>query len=225
MCAPAFEPYSNDQMDYSSLQPFRHQSGNGWLHDLGPVTAQRFHELLHTLRQQLQTQPDGFWPCRSRSYLIELLFMLVQVYLSETPESDRERPAMLNEPAQQVAFPIPAESEDIYPLLVYLFNNYNKKITITDLTKSFNTNRNTLSQKFKRATGTTVIDYVSKLRVRMACQLLKDTSFPIAEISDHAGYVDLTHFGRTFRKYTHLTPSEYRARYQGEVSLAQHTEN
>jgi len=217
------DAYSPEAMDYSSLRPFRHQNYAGWLHNLGPVEAQRLQEIFNTLERQLDMQPDGFWPCRARTYLIELLFAIVQIYLNETHEQEFE-PQCATE-SVKFELPTPPEQPEIYPVLVHLLNNYHKRITIPELSKAFHTNRNSLSQKFKKATGTTVVEYLSKVRVRVACQLLKDSSLPIIEISERTGYVDVTHFGRTFRKYTSLSPSEYRDRYQGEVSLRPHQEN
>ena len=211
--------YSPEAMDYSSLRPFRHQHHAGWLHNLGLVEAQRLQEIFNALARQLETQPDGYWPCRSRTYLIELLFALAQLYLNETHEQE------IGPQCVKFELPTPPEQPEIYPVLVHLLNNYHKRITIPELSKTFHTNRNSLSQKFKKATGTTVVDYLSKVRIRVACQLLKDSSLPIVEISERTGYVDVTHFGRTFRKYTSLSPSEYRDRYQGEVSLKPHQEN
>lgn len=45
-----------------------------------------------------------------------------------------------------------------------------------------------------------MIDDLIQLRVRIACQLLKGTELPISQISDRIVYIDLTHFGKIFRK-------------------------
>jgi AraC family L-rhamnose operon regulatory protein RhaS len=221
----AFEPYSSENMDYNTLQPFFHHNYGGWIRHLDPISTQRLQELLKSISNQLEVQPNLFWPCRSRSFLIELLFLILQLYNGEIQA--QASPPEPEEPSQNLPgdLLVPPESREIYPILVYLFNNYRQKITIENLTRHFQTNRNTLSQKFKQATGTSVIEYVSQLRVRVACQLLKDTTLPVSEICERVGYDDLTHFGRRFRKYVRLSPSEYRKHYQLDIVLTPHSEN
>ncbi|GAK53664.1 transcriptional regulator, AraC family [Candidatus Moduliflexus flocculans] len=210
-----------DYNDANSLLPFRHDEQRGWLHNIGPMTTQRVQELMKTLKEQLETQ-NTFWPCRARSYLMEFIFLVYELYIAEfgTAESGEKKP-----PFAEPELPIPASSEEIYPILVYLLNHYHQKITLADLTRIFHTNRSTLNQKFKSATGYSVIDYLIQLRVRMACQLLKDTELAVSEISDRIGYIDLTHFGRIFRKYTQLSPSAYREKFQHDVYPAAYPEN
>ncbi len=210
-----------DYTDANSLLPFRHDEHCGWLRNIGQVTKQRVQELMKTLKEQLEVQ-NTFWPCRARSYLMEFIFLVYELYIAEfgtTESGDKKHPFVEPE------FPIPACSEEMFPILVYLLNHYHQKITLADLTRMFHTNRSTLNQKFKSATGCSVIDYLIQLRVRMACQLLKDTELAVSEISDRVGYIDLTHFGRIFRKYTHLSPRAYREKFQHEVYPAAYPEN
>jgi YesN/AraC family two-component response regulator len=88
--------------------------------------------------------------------------------------------------------------------------NYSRKITIEELTKEFHTNRNTLSKKFKAETGLSVIDYISKLRIKAACMLLRDTSLPVSEIMQRVGFIDVSYWGRVFKSVSGLSPSDYR---------------
>lgn len=103
--------------------------------------------------------------------------------------------------------------DEINQILLYLYNNYDKKITITELTKIFNMNRTTLSKKFKDVVGESIITYLNKVRINMAAIMLRDTELPIAEIMDRVGFVDATHFLRTFKKYIKFTPKEYRNKF------------
>lgn len=82
--------------------------------------------------------------------------------------------------------------------------------TALELTKEFHTNRNTLSKKFKKETGLSLIEYILKLRINVACMLLRDTSLPVSEIMERVGFVDISHWGRAFKKYTGYSPTEYK---------------
>jgi AraC family L-rhamnose operon regulatory protein RhaS len=215
-----------DQVDANSLFAFRHEDQRGWLYNMGPVTNQRIQELMQTLREQLEIQ-NIFWPCRARSYLMELIFLIYELYIVERAltETGGLRPHAGNNPLLEPKLQIPTKSTEIQAILVYLLNNYHQKITLDHLARRFKTNRSTLNQKFKHATGSSVINYLIHLRVRMASQLLRDTELAVSEISDRIGYLDVAHFGRMFRKYTQLSPRAYRERYQREVYPAAYPEN
>jgi len=81
---------------------------------------------------------------------------------------------------------------------------------ITQLTDTFHINRTTLSNKFIDATGMSIIDYLVKLRIKVASMLLRDTHLSIAEVAYRVGFNNSTYFLRTFKKYVDCTPSEYR---------------
>ncbi len=55
--------------------------------------------------------------------------------------------------------------------------------------------------------------YLTQLRIRLAALMLRDTKLPISEVMWRVGFRDGTHFGRTFRKHTAQSPSEYREQY------------
>ena len=70
-----------------------------------------------------------------------------------------------------------------------------------------------LATVFKKDTGMTFLEYVSKVRMDMAKQLLKETSCTVADICEKVGYSDVRYFTKTFTKYSGLKPNEYRKLY------------
>ena len=70
-----------------------------------------------------------------------------------------------------------------------------------------------LATVFKKDTGMTFLEYVSKVRMDMAKQLLKETSCIVADICEKVGYSDVRYFTKTFTKYSGLKPNEYRKLY------------
>jgi AraC-like DNA-binding protein len=162
---------------------------------LGPSSARRAAEMMGTVGAVLRAQDDPEWPCRSRSYFIELL-MLVSRAFHDPDLADRDS---LAEPAQWVD-----------SVIHYLHANYHRKITLTELSRRFNTNRTTLASQFQQATGQSVIAYLRGLRMNVAASILRDTKLSLEEIMQHVGFSDSTHFGRTFRRYSGFTPSQYR---------------
>ena len=71
-----------------------------------------------------------------------------------------------------------------------------------------------LNAYFKQYTGQTLINYLTKLRINYAANLLSYSNYPIIDISYQTGYNSLSHFNHTFKKHTGLTPSEYRKKHR-----------
>lgn len=71
-----------------------------------------------------------------------------------------------------------------------------------------------LSRLFKEITGKTMIEYLTKTRIRAAKKLLKKTSAKVYEIAEQVGFSDYHYFGIVFKKITGLTPLEYRDKVQ-----------
>lgn len=71
-----------------------------------------------------------------------------------------------------------------------------------------------LNTYFKRFTNTTLIAYMTKLKLSYACNLLQTTSYTVLEISLLASFNTLCHFNYVFKKNLGLTPTEYRRKFQ-----------
>lgn len=67
-----------------------------------------------------------------------------------------------------------------------------------------------MSYLFKNHTGENLTDYVWRLRLKKACELLSDTEKTIDEISLSVGYENTSSFRRKFKQETGMTPSEYK---------------
>ncbi|HUW69932.1 MAG TPA: helix-turn-helix domain-containing protein [bacterium] len=67
-----------------------------------------------------------------------------------------------------------------------------------------------LTRLFKRATGLTFNEYLTRFRMRRAMELLRDPSVRIGEVADLCGYRDARYFSTLFRQTVGLTPSEFR---------------
>lgn len=185
-----------EMLDFDSLRPFvlRNKYNTGQFH-VGPATFQHVEQLVKTISNHLRNPIDPFWPCRSRTSLLEILFLLFRLSITDNRIDE---------------LPLKNESGRADQIILYLVRNYRQKITIDGLTKAFNLNRNTLYKLFHEATGIPLITYLIKLRIKMAVILLQETNLPIIDIMEQVGYSDLTHFGRTFKKEIGCTPSEYR---------------
>jgi len=91
----------------------------------------------------------------------------------------------------------------------YLLNNYNKEISLESTAKEFNLSPHYLSKLFKKETKENFIEYLTRLRIAKAKELLKEGEKSIKEICFFVGYTDPNYFSRIFKKYTDYSPSEF----------------
>lgn len=92
----------------------------------------------------------------------------------------------------------------------YIQAHFYEDIIVNELAYMFAMNPNYFSKVFKKEMGTTVINYISDLRIKNACELLKETNASIIEIAKSVGYQDNQYFYRVFKKKTGRTPLAYR---------------
>jgi two-component system, response regulator YesN len=82
--------------------------------------------------------------------------------------------------------------------------------TIKELAKEAYISHSYLCMLFKQETGETINDYLTRVRIERAKELLNDFSKKSYEICYEVGYNDPAYFARTFKKLTGMTPTEYR---------------
>ena len=92
----------------------------------------------------------------------------------------------------------------------YVDKHYMEKILVGDIAGYFHMDLNYISRLFKKKTGKNLKDYLTEKRMEKALYLLANTDLKIYEISEASGYMDYFYFTRVFRKFTGLTPSEWR---------------
>jgi AraC-like DNA-binding protein len=66
------------------------------------------------------------------------------------------------------------------------------------------------SRFFRRATGNTFTDFVNRVRVNRACQLLMETDRLVTHICYEVGFQNVANFNRRFRDIKGMTPTEFR---------------
>ncbi|REK75147.1 response regulator [Paenibacillus paeoniae] len=90
---------------------------------------------------------------------------------------------------------------------------YATNIKLMDLAKAVGYSESYLSVLYKKETGETIMDSITRYRLKKAKELLKDKTLKIYEISEAVGYTDSNYFGKFFRKIEGIYPQEYRKIY------------
>jgi transcriptional regulator GlxA family with amidase domain len=89
-------------------------------------------------------------------------------------------------------------------------------IRIEDIAMYVSVSPRTLVRHFKDATGDTPLTFVRKLRIETGKALLENTNLRVSEIQQRIGFEDESSFRRVFKKYTDLSPRDYRQRFGGK---------
>ena len=102
----------------------------------------------------------------------------------------------------------------IRPAVNYIDANYDKPITLADIAKASFLSVSRLAHVFKEQMGTTLIDYLTHVRIERAKQMLLATDQNCTEICFEVGYNNQSYFTRTFKDLVGMTPRQFRAKNQ-----------
>ncbi len=105
--------------------------------------------------------------------------------------------------------------DPIHKVQQWLDRYYREKVSVKVMAKRSGLNERTFLRRFKRATGEAPLEYLQKMRLEKAKQLLTGTDLNLEEITRAVGYVDLSSFRRLFRQRIGLSPTAYRKRFGG----------
>ncbi|MFD0673037.1 response regulator [Cohnella sp. GCM10027633] len=101
----------------------------------------------------------------------------------------------------------------IQEILRILNHEYREPITLTYLSDRVYLSPNYLRILFKEKMEISIQEYLTRLRIGKAKELLKETRFKIHEIGEKVGYENSTYFNIVFKNYVQMTPGEYRNKH------------
>ena len=116
------------------------------------------------------------------------------------------RSAVVSEqaPAEEIADPL------LQKVHQYLTENYHREFSGEEMAEALWVSRSYLSSYYKSKTGENLSDSIQRYRIEKAVELLKDPAVKIGEVGVRVGIPSSNTFLRQFKKYTGMTPKEYR---------------
>ena len=90
----------------------------------------------------------------------------------------------------------------------------NPQLCVGDISENCGYNPDYLGRRFKQATGTTVVSYITFIRINQACRLLAGTELTVEEIAKTVGFTTPNYFCFVFKKQMEATPVEYRMYFE-----------
>ena len=100
--------------------------------------------------------------------------------------------------------------EKLREILIYIQENYYRKISLSDVADRFFFNPSTVSRMFVKNLGINYIEYLNSLRLEKAKEMLETSYSSIAEVAERTGFENTSYFSRQFKKKYGVSPQEYR---------------
>lgn len=95
----------------------------------------------------------------------------------------------------------------------YIMEHYDSDISLDEVSREVNISPYYFSKVFKEESGENFIEYLTKVRIEKAKEMLEEPDSSVKEVSIRSGYSDPNYFSRIFKKQTDMTPREYKAKY------------
>ncbi|MDO5977480.1 AraC family transcriptional regulator [Flavivirga spongiicola] len=102
-----------------------------------------------------------------------------------------------------------SDNKNLYKPYEYIFNNFNKSISLNDVAEIANMNPSSFSRFFKRVNRKTFSRYLNEIRIGYACKLLIENKYSITVICYESGFNNVSNFNRQFKTITGFSPTEY----------------
>jgi two-component system response regulator YesN len=93
-------------------------------------------------------------------------------------------------------------------MVEYIHDHFSENITLSDLAEKVFISRNYLSLIFRKDTGDTFNNYLTKVRMEKAKWLILEGKYLIYEIAEKVGYKNVPYFSTLFKKFTGSNPSD-----------------
>ncbi len=95
----------------------------------------------------------------------------------------------------------------------YIEKNLDEKISIENLSARFSVGRRNFDRRFIKATGNTPLEYSQRVKIELAKKSFESSRKNVNEVMYEVGYTDVKSFREVFRKYTGMSPLEYKGKY------------
>ena len=102
-------------------------------------------------------------------------------------------------------------AESLQPCIEFICSNYSKNRDNTDIAQAGFISPYYLNKRFKEVAGETPLQYLTKVRLRVAMAMLHNPDYTIDLIAHQCGFWNANYFTKVYKKYTGLTPTEFRA--------------
>jgi len=186
---------------------------------------QRYPQV-NLIPEKIISEENGIYSSGGAYSFLNFMLYLIEKYCgretaiwcSKVSEIEFDR----NDQSQFIIFSGQKDHDDgsIKEAQIYIENNYEEKLNIDEIATMVKVSGRNFLRRFKKATSNTPLEYIQRVKVEAAKKKLEATTLNIQEVMYGIGYNDEKAFRNTFRKYTGLSPLEYRNKYNREMAFA-----
>lgn len=154
---------------------------------------------LNCMYEEYTTRKEGYKSI-IRAYFTTLAVMLSRYYSSSGSRMSRKL-------------------FSIADAITYMESNFTQPIRLEELAARAFMSARHFSRVFKENYHTTPLEYLIRLRLNHACNLLAGSSLNITDIAQECGFSDSNYFARIFKQKTGLSPTQYRKNIEGRMTV------
>ncbi|QJC53497.1 helix-turn-helix domain-containing protein [Paenibacillus albicereus] len=163
-----------------------------WLYSLLAAARRSLERSAASIGRELPPMPEGASPAELEERPREALIAELRLLSRRWAEQGRGGHSAVRQAAE------------------YIRAHLGESLTLQQVARSLPMNPTYLSELFKRETGQTYLEFVTRERLERARELLLQTPAKVASIASEVGYEDAKYFNKLFKADTGLTPTEYR---------------
>ncbi len=149
-------------------------------------------EHLYNIAKENLKKKEAFWHCSVKSALEQIIICAIRKGTKSDPYVRKTPPKLLQS------------------VMSYLHQNYKYDVSLSTVAEKFGVSSGHLGLIFSENFGTSYNSYVSKIRLRHACNMLENSNLCTKEIATECGFNSTEYFYYTFKKHMLQTPKEYR---------------
>lgn len=166
-------------------------------------------EFSRTTRQLLK------WGCEVNLKSLEDAYFQTKVFDREQYEAMVRLLSTFAEHLALISNSIEPDAARSEPQLVtkakrYIREHFEERISLDEAAQAVNASTRHFCKVFKDATGVTFTDYLARVRVERAKNLLQNPHLRVSEIAFETGFESISQFNRSFKRVTGMSPTRYR---------------
>lgn len=150
----------------------------------------------NTYKKSEELEESNIYKYAAKLNTLDELYEFVYSYLIKVVNILRERDAT-------------AEETGIEKAVEFINHHYKEDISLKDVASYAYLSESYLSRKMKKVLGIGFSEYITRLRMEKAIELLREPNTKVAKVALEVGYPDYRYFSQSFKKYTGYSPSEF----------------
>jgi transcriptional regulator GlxA family with amidase domain len=208
-------------------------AGTGLLHDRSCTThwqsVNDFRKMFPTARlidNKIITDEHGIYTSGGANLFWNLLLYLVEKYTNRELAILASKYLIIEiERKSQSPFILFSgqkehDDDEIRNAQEFIESHFEEKLTVDQISAKFAIGRRSLERRFKKATSNTVTEYMQRVKIEAAKKSFETSRKNINEVMQDVGYADTKAFREVFKKFTGMSPIDYRNKYNKELSAS-----